>query len=481
MTDRSRLPRPAQTGSRNWSSRLFCPGAPGNSTMKSAAGTICRSWFTWTSIAVCLLILSGAAASGVPAQVPGNQTAELDLASFDHVWKTIRDKHWDPSLGGLDWNAVYAELRPRAAQATSSSEARRVIREMLARLGLSHFAIIPAAVYGEMGIDGGDSAPGGGGTTGLDLRVIGDEVVVTSVDPDSPGAAAGVRPGWRIDRIQDRDLKPMLVQVRSLYASSTQQQLQLRQAIQSRLSGPPGAKLRVTFTDGAGRIRDLDLFLAKPRGHLARFGNVAPFHVWFESRRLDQRFGYLAFNAFMDPENLMREFEDAVRECFTCDGILLDLRGNPGGIGGMGLGMAGWFIDTPGRSLGTMITRQVPLNFAVNPRARTFDGPLAILVDGCSASTAEVLAGGLRDLGRAKVFGSRTAGAALPSVFEKLPNGDGFQYAIANYVSADGKPLEGAGVQPDVEVPLTRAGLLAGRDPVIEAALEWMKTLTIPR
>jgi carboxyl-terminal processing protease len=99
---------------------------------------------------------------------------------------------------------------------------------------------------------------------------------------------------------------------------------------------------------------------------------------------------------------------------------------------------------------------------------------LAILVDGTSASTSEIMAEGLKDLGRARIFGTRTAAAALPSVFERLPNGDGFQYAIANYVSQGGEPLEGLGVTPDVETPLTRQALLAGQDPALDAAVAWI-------
>jgi carboxyl-terminal processing protease len=60
-------------------------------------------------------------------------------------------------------------------------------------------------------------------------------------------------------------------------------------------------------------------------------------------------------------------------------------------------------------------------------------------------------------------------------VIERLPNGDGFQYAIANYISKGGKPLEGLGVVPDTEVRLTRKALLEGHDSVIDAALEWIK------
>jgi carboxyl-terminal processing protease len=98
------------------------------------------------------------------------------------------------------------------------------------------------------------------------------------------------------------------------------------------------------------------------------------------------------------------------------------------------------------------------------------------LVDETSASTSEILAGGLKDLKRAHIFGTRTAAAALPSAIEMLPNGDGFQYAMANYVSQGGKPLEGIGVSPDVEAPLTREALLAGKDPALDAAVNWIQS-----
>ena len=123
-----------------------------------------------------------------------------------------------------------------------------------------------------------------------------------------------------------------------------------------------------------------------------------------------------------------------------------------------------------------MHMRNTTLKFPVFPRPDAFRGPLAILVDGCSASTAEIFAQGLKDLHRARIFGTHTAGAALPSVFEKLPNGDGFQYAVADYISVGGQPLEGIGVTPDQEVRPTRKQLLDGKDPVLDAALSWIET-----
>jgi carboxyl-terminal processing protease len=122
-----------------------------------------------------------------------------------------------------------------------------------------------------------------------------------------------------------------------------------------------------------------------------------------------------------------------------------------------------------------MFRRTAKFKFAVYPQAAPFGGPLAILVDGCSASTSEIFAGGMQDLKRARVFGMRTAGAALPSMFERLPNGDGFQYAIANYISEGGKQLEGTGVIPDEVAGPSRRALLDGRDPALERALAWIE------
>jgi carboxyl-terminal processing protease len=177
----------------------------------------------------------------------------------------------------------------------------------------------------------------------------------------------------------------------------------------------------------------------------------------------------------MDPEALSKTFEDAVTGCANCKGFVIDVRGNPGGIGGLAMGIAGWFIDRSGTQLGTEYLRAATIKFVVFPRPQTFRGPLAVLVDGCSASTAEIFAQGLKDVGRARVFGTRTAGAALPSIIERLPNGDGFQYAIANYISQGGKPLEGFGVTPDEEVQVTRRQLLDGEDSALEAAIHWIQ------
>jgi carboxyl-terminal processing protease len=79
-------------------------------------------------------------------------------------------------------------------------------------------------------------------------------------------------------------------------------------------------------------------------------------------------------------------------------------------------------------------------------------------------------------LKRARVFGSQTAGQALPSIPERLPNGDILYHAIADFTSPAGKQIEGDGVRPDVVTPITRKLLLEGKDPALDAAVKWAAT-----
>jgi carboxyl-terminal processing protease len=112
----------------------------------------------------------------------------------------------------------------------------------------------------------------------------------------------------------------------------------------------------------------------------------------------------------------------------------------------------------------------------VYPQSHGFAGPVAILMDGQSASTSEILAAGLKEHQRARIFGVTSAGAALPSIFKTLPNGALLQYAVADVKTPSGALLEGNGVVPDEPVTVTRADLSAGRDPVMEAARRWIAT-----
>jgi carboxyl-terminal processing protease len=199
-----------------------------------------------------------------------------------------------------------------------------------------------------------------------------------------------------------------------------------------------------------------------------RFGNFPPQYAEFESNRLEGGIGYIRFNIFVTP--LMDRIRAAIRSMLDVRGIIIDLRGNPGGFGGMAAGIAG-VLEAKQTSLGAMKLRSGRQAFIVFPQKDAYLGPVVVLVDGGSASTSEIFAAGLQESGRATIVGERTMGAALPSIFGKLPTGALFQYAIADFRTPKGVLIEGLGVKPDIEIKLTRRALLEGRDPQLDAAV----------
>ncbi|HEY5132181.1 MAG TPA: S41 family peptidase [Candidatus Krumholzibacteriaceae bacterium] len=421
--------------------------------------------------ALALLAVLATYSSVAFAQLTSEER-QRNIDSFEYVWKTIHDQHFDPTFGGLDWQAVHDELRPKVDSAASVPAARAVMRDMISRLHQSHFAIFPADVY--KNINAPARAGDRGGSPGIEERIIDGASTVTGVAPGGPADRAGVRPGWEIRAVNGEEIPPLLPPIEKEFADSPRKEFYLVLAARSRMSGAIGDSVKVLFVDDRNRSIEKTLVLEEPRGKKIVFGNFPAMHLTFASDTLRDGIGYFTFSSFFDPVTLMSAFGAAMQSFMNAPGMIIDVRGNPGGIAGIGVGMAGWFIEGKNIDMGTMRTRDNTLKLVINPREPGYKGPVAILVDGMSGSSSEIFAGGVQGLPGVRVFGSRTMGATLPSIAERLPNGDGFQYAFASYISRNGVELEGKGVIPDAAAPLTRAALLEGRDPAVEAAVDWI-------
>lgn len=426
---------------------------------------------------VAAAVLAGCAAALHAADVPrGTET-------FEAVWTIIRDTHFDKTFNGVDWDAVRAELKPRAEASKTPAELRGVINAMLSRLGQSHFALIPgsadaAGTGTDQGIASGMADPG------FDLRLVGSDILVTGVDPERGADAAGVKPGWRLTAIAG---KPVQELISALPQSSNERLrgLQAWRSMQSRLRGADGTVVDLTFEDGQGLPVQLKVTRQKEEGASVKVGSLPTMYVRVNQAEAKtpagRRAGVIGFNVWMTAVDA--PFQKAVDKFRSADGIVIDLRGNPGGLAAMMMGISGHFVSER-RPLGTMKTRSNELRFVANPRSvdgagkpvPVYGGPVAILVDAMSGSASECFSGGMQSIGRARVFGQTTMGQALPALFDKLPNGDVLIHAYGDFVTADGTRLEGRGVIPDESVPLAREDLLAGRDRALQAALAWMDT-----
>ena len=402
------------------------------------------------------------------------------VETFDAAWRTVRDSHFDKTLNGVNWDAVGAELRPKAAAARTVGELRGVIRDMLGRLGQSHFALLPASA------DNASEAPRDtSGTPGFEVRLVNRDLLVTQVDPDGGAAAAGVHTGWKLRSIDGAATSVLLESLPDTLEPRLMQ-VEAWRLTQMRLRGPSGSRAALAFEDGSGTTVQKSVERRPEPGEPVTVGNLPTMYVRVRSHRAEtpvgRPAGVIAFNVWMTAVD--QPFQKAVDEFRNSDGIVIDLRGNPGGLAAMLMGISGHFIDER-KPLGVMKTRDNELRFPVNPRrvsatgerVQPFAGPVAILVDGLSGSASECFAGGMQSLGRVRVFGQRSMGQALPALFTRLPNGDVLIHAYGDFVTADGTRLEGRGVVPDEPIALDRKDLLAGRDRTLEAALAWFDSL----
>jgi carboxyl-terminal processing protease len=421
------------------------------------------------AIVVGFVLAAGGAAPR--AEVPQG------VETFDAVWRIVRDTHFDKTYNGVDWEAARAEFRPKALAASTTSELRGVLREMLGRLGQSHFAIVPATADSTVMSGGHGSAH-----AGFDVRMVGRAVLVSDVEAESGAAAAGVQPGWRVTALAGKTIDELIKPVQEI-ADERVRGLEVWRAVQGQLRGVEGSALEVTFEDGTGALITKSVRRRQEPGQAVTVGSLPTMYVRVTNSARQtpggRPVGFVGFNVWMAAVDA--PFQRAIDQHRKAAGIVLDLRGNPGGLAAMMMGIAGHFVGerTP---LGVMKTRDNELQFTVNPRlvsadgkpVSTFQGPVAILVDSLSGSASECFTGGMQSLERARVFGERSMGAALPSQFDRLPNGDVFIHATGDFVTADGTRLEGRGVIPDEEAPLTRDDLLAGRDRALDAALAWI-------
>ncbi len=410
------------------------------------------------------------------------------LVSFDSAWSIIGRTHWDTTYNGVNWQAVRDSLRPRAAVAQTTGELRAVLQTMVGTLRQSHFSIIPREVSDVMAPADGARAPDRSGSLGATFRLLDGSLIVARVREDGAAGRAGVRAGWTLLAVDGCRVADQLARIPTNADPRRRSLTAYGLALES-VAGAVGDTARVTFRDGSGKERTLAIRRENEPGTMAKFGNLPPLNSALEFERIrqgDRTIGVIRFNIWMPV--LAAQFDAAVDSLRDTDGIVLDVRGNFGGVGGMSMGIAGHFLDSV-RTIGTMQQRGLSLKFVANPRqvdARArrvapYAGPLALVVDELSISTTEIFAAGLQAIGRGRVFGTQTSGQALPAVTERLPNGDILYHAIADFLSPGGRSLEGDGVTPDVVVPLTRRALLAGQDPALDAAVRWAATSALAR
>lgn len=176
-------------------------------------------------------------------------------------------------------------------------------------------------------------------------------------------------------------------------------------------------------------------------------------------------------------EKAVYAFHNAIIEAALngADGIILDLRNNPGGFLEVAVNLAGWFVDK-----GSVVTTEEfrsgeKRDFRANGNAALKNAPTVILVNKGSASASEILAGALRDHLGIKLIGETTFGKGTVQELQDLRDGSSLKITVAHWLLPKGTVIEKNGLTPDIEVKLKEEDVKDGKDPQLDKAIEVLK------
>jgi carboxyl-terminal processing protease len=386
------------------------------------------------------------------------------------VWTTVNTRYIDPKMNGVDWASVKAKYAPQFVATQSESEFWELLDTMVGELGDSHTRVeSPQRVR--------DRDQFGGLSYGVNLARIDGQLVVQGVNPDSDAWFAGLRTGMIVESINQKPATKYFEETRERVRKQSTLWIQERQTLRKMLEAKEKSPLSlVAMRDDGSRI-EASLTPRTIRG--------APSA---SSRTLPSGFGYIRFSGFY--ESMRGRVIAAIEELKDTPGLIIDLRGNGGGSGAMSRAIVERFMSKEAQPVKIFMRDNAPMkvlgisvmdgNEKFKPAGeKAYTKPVVILTDTNSASASEATAAAMRELGNTTIVGQNSCGCLLGYMgYLKLPGGGEMAYSEIGFVTASGKRVEGEGVVPDVQVPITLANLRSPRDWALEAGVRVLQEKT---
>lgn len=381
-----------------------------------------RPQLLWTlgSGAIATILCSPTLAAPEPAQL--SSLTDSPKAVLDEAWQIVYRDYVDSTFNHTDWVEVRQELLGQ--RYTSRQAAYGELRRALGRLNDPYTRFLTPGQYAEL------TEQTSGEVSGIGLLLRRDRgagtVVVERVLPDSPAATVGIRPGDRVVLVDGRSTDRL-----SAHAAS-----QL-------LRGDTDTQVTLTIERGETSktfvLRRTRLEISTVTAKLETQHDVQVGYI-----RLDE----FSAHAAEQMEQAIAELTDQGAEAFV-----LDLRSNPGGLLQASIDISrmwlrrGPIVRTVGRSGDS---EEITAN-----RTHLTELPMAVLVNGQSASSSEIVTGALGDNDRAIVVGSTTFGKALVQSLHGLGDGSGVAVTVAHYYTPNGTDISRRGIVPDIQVELS--------------------------
>ena len=359
-----------------------------------------------------------------PTVAPPIAGAQEELELFWEAWEIIKDEYYGdlPNQNDLVYGAI---------------------RGAVNTLGDPYTAFVDPQAAAIMREDQSGSFEGIGAQVTMGNGVLS----IVRVYEDRPAEQAGLRGGDVIAEVDGTVIADM-----SIY-----------EAI-SLIRGPAGTTVRLKILREGEEPFDVEIVRAKIDIELV------------ESEMLDDGIGYVRLTQFDNTGTA--KLASAIEELLAQDpkGLILDLRGNPGGLLVESIKTTGLFLP---RDTTVLIERfrdgtERPYTTPDMPVAA--DIPMVVLVDVGSASASEIVAGALQDYGRAVLIGDKTFGKGSVQLLHELSDGSELRVTVARWFTPNNRAIHGEGLDPDIVVTITQDDVDAERDPQLDRAIEYLLT-----
>lgn len=369
--------------------------------------------FTGACLATLLPILSSstlAASKDSPKKI------------VDEAWQIVNREYVDGNFNRLDWKKTRMDLLKR--NYNNRQEAYVAIRSILKKLGDPYTRFLDPQQFQSL------NNQTSGEMSGVGIRLEANprtkQLVVAEAIENSPAAKAGIKSGDAIVAIDGKSTQNMT----------------LENAI-GLIRGDIGKS--ITLKIARGSMSPFDIPLTRAQIEVASVFSQAK-----QEGRL--KVGYIRLSEFSShsSEQMQKAIKDLNRQ--QVNAYVLDMRGNPGGLLQSSVEIARMWLDN-GIIVKTVDRKGGNEDFRAVQGALT-QLPMAVLVDGNSASASEILAGALKDNRRAQIVGAQTFGKALVQSVHSLSDGSGMAVTVAHYYTPNGTDIGHKGVTPDVKVDL---------------------------
>lgn len=398
--------------------------------------------------------------------------AHEKVAGLSRIWAMAREYfvHFD-AAPELDWDQAYMEAIEFVLATDSTADYYRELMRFVARLGDSHSNVYPpeelhAQFYARPPIR----------TQWIDGRVMVTGVFCARL------RELGVRVGSEIEGIDGATVAAHARQhVAPFVSASTEQDRKVRTYAYGLLAGPSSRGLTLSLRQPDGSLNEVEI---------ERSGCTdVEWPESFRRRQLDGGIEYLSLDSFADGR-AMETFNAAWPEIRQASGLILDLRNNGGGSSWPGYRILAHLIDEPVVPVASWTRRNDSVRQAASASVQfhplpvrpiepiadeRYAGPVVLLTGPRTFSAAEDMAMAFAVSRRGAIIGQTTAGSTGQPLMFHLPGGGMARICAKRDTWPDGRPLVGVGVVPVLEVAPSVSDIKAGRDPVMEAAEEWIR------